>query len=102
MSTRTAENPKLVWTASQVVLISKEVERGVFVAAADDAPAKDRAAIYYRIQLSNAGTVTLVPKNPRGVYAVPARPASAGLSGRFATQQEGSLGERACGPRSPR
>ena len=102
MSTRTAENPKLVWAASQVMLVSNEVERGAFVACPDDAPAKDRAGIYYRIQLLTAGTVTLVPKNPRGVDVVPARPATAGLSGRFATQPDGSVGVRTCGSRWPR
>ena len=143
-STGTAENPKLVWTASQVVLISKEDARSIG-AFPDDAQAKDAAGIpvptirwgssetmvpqllvdswrrsdprgrlplchcqasslmpryrrgnrtgYYRIQLLSAGTVTLVTKNPRCVDAVPARPASAGLSGRFATRPDGSLGE---------
>ena len=42
---RTAEDPKLVWTASQVVLVSKEVRPGVFAVYPDDAEAKNRAGI---------------------------------------------------------
>jgi glyoxylase-like metal-dependent hydrolase (beta-lactamase superfamily II) len=42
---RTAEDPKLVWTASQVVLVSKEVAPGVFAVYPDDAQAKNDAGI---------------------------------------------------------
>jgi len=42
---RTAEDPQLVWTASQVVLISKEVAPGVFAVYPDDAEAKNAAGI---------------------------------------------------------
>jgi len=40
---RTGEDPKLVWTASQVVLVSREVAPGVHAVYPDDAEAKNRA-----------------------------------------------------------
>jgi cyclase len=42
---RTAEDPKLVWTASQVVLVSREVTPGVFAVFPDDAAAKNGAGV---------------------------------------------------------
>jgi glyoxylase-like metal-dependent hydrolase (beta-lactamase superfamily II) len=42
---RTADDPKLVWTASQVVLTSKEVAPGVYAVFPDDAEAKNKAGI---------------------------------------------------------
>ena len=42
---RTADDPKLVWTASQVVLVSKEVAPGVYAVYPDDAEAKNKAGI---------------------------------------------------------
>lgn len=42
---RSAEDPKLVWTASQVVLVSREVAPGVYAVFPDDAEAKNKAGI---------------------------------------------------------
>jgi len=43
--TRTPEDPKLVWTASNVVLIPKELAPGVYAIYPDDAHAKNAAGI---------------------------------------------------------
>ncbi len=45
IQTRSAEDPKLVWTASQVVLVSKEVAPGVYAVFPDDADAKNKAGV---------------------------------------------------------
>ena len=42
---RSAEDPSLVWTASQVVLVSREVAPGVYAVFADDAVAKNKAGV---------------------------------------------------------
>ncbi|MFC4158807.1 MBL fold metallo-hydrolase [Chitinimonas lacunae] len=42
---RSAEDPNLVWTASQVVLKSKEMGPGVFMVYPDDAEGKNKAGI---------------------------------------------------------
>jgi cyclase len=42
---RTPEDPNLVWTPSQVVLIAKEIGPGVFAVYPDDAPEKNDAGI---------------------------------------------------------
>ena len=42
---RSGEDPNLVWTASQVVLVSREVARGVYAVFPDDAEAKNKAGI---------------------------------------------------------
>lgn len=43
--TRTPEDPKLVWTASHVVLLAKEVAPGAYAVFPDDAEAKNKAGI---------------------------------------------------------
>lgn len=43
--TRTPEDPNLVWTPSQVILLSKEVAPGVYAVFPDDAEAKNKAGI---------------------------------------------------------
>ncbi len=45
VQTRTAEDPKLVWTASQVVLVAKEVAPGAYAVFPDDAETKNKAGI---------------------------------------------------------
>lgn len=42
---RTAEDPKLIWTPSSVVLARKEIAPGVYAVFPDDAPAKNAAGI---------------------------------------------------------
>lgn len=42
---RSADDPKLVWTASQVVLKSKEMGPGVFMVYPDDAEGKNKAGV---------------------------------------------------------
>ncbi len=42
---RSADDPNLVWTASQVVLVSKEVAPGVYAVFPDDADAKNKAGV---------------------------------------------------------
>jgi len=42
---RTADDPTLVWTASQVVLVSKELAPGVYAVFPDDAEARNRAGV---------------------------------------------------------
>src|SRR5437667_12304928 len=42
---RTPEDPKLVWTASNVVLVPGELAPGVYAVYPDDAPAKNAAGI---------------------------------------------------------
>src|SRR5262249_5664357 len=43
--TRTPEDPNLVWTASSVVLVAKELAPGVYGVYPDDAPRKNPAGI---------------------------------------------------------
>lgn len=43
--TRTPEDPKLVWTASQAVLVAKQVAPGAYAVFADDASEKNRAGV---------------------------------------------------------
>ena len=45
VETRTAEDPRLIWTASQVALVAKEVAPGVYAFYPDDAPQKTSAGI---------------------------------------------------------
>ena len=45
VKTRTAEDPKLVWTASQVALVAEEVAPNVYAFYPDDAPQKTAAGI---------------------------------------------------------
>src|SRR5258708_38696921 len=45
VETRTPEEPRLVWTASQVALVAKEVASNVYAFYPDDAPAKTAAGI---------------------------------------------------------
>ena len=45
VKTRTAEDPNLVWTASSVVLLAKELAPGVYGVYPDDAPRKNPAGI---------------------------------------------------------
>ena len=42
---RTADDPKLVWTASQVVLVSQEVAPGIYAVFPDDAEARNKAGV---------------------------------------------------------
>lgn len=42
---RTPEDPKLVWTASQVVLVARQVAPGVYAVIPDDAGGKNRAGV---------------------------------------------------------
>jgi glyoxylase-like metal-dependent hydrolase (beta-lactamase superfamily II) len=45
LRTRTPEDPNLIWTASSVVLIAKELASGVYGVYPDDAPRKNPAGI---------------------------------------------------------
>jgi cyclase len=45
LKTRTAEDPNLVWTASSVVLLPKELAPGVYGVYPDDAPSKNPVGI---------------------------------------------------------
>jgi glyoxylase-like metal-dependent hydrolase (beta-lactamase superfamily II) len=45
IQTRTPEDPNLVWTASHVVLIAKEVAAGAYAVFPDDAEVKNKAGI---------------------------------------------------------
>ena len=49
VETRTEEDPNLIWTASHVVLLAKEVAPGAYAVFPDDAEAKNNDGVPVKI-----------------------------------------------------